>query len=55
MSTYTSVTDVDLRVMLETIGVGSVQELFDRQIPASVRLSESPENNFGFFPAFLCS
>ncbi|HZO36291.1 MAG TPA: aminomethyl-transferring glycine dehydrogenase subunit GcvPA [Solirubrobacteraceae bacterium] len=43
MSTYTSVTDQDLRAMLETIGVSSVQELFDRQIPASVRLGRPLE------------
>ena len=38
MSRYTAVTDVDLKAMLGTIGVDSVQELFDRQIPAEVRL-----------------
>ncbi|QEC48613.1 aminomethyl-transferring glycine dehydrogenase subunit GcvPA [Baekduia soli] len=38
MSQYTAVTDADLAEMLSAIGVGSVQELFDRQIPADVRL-----------------
>ena len=38
MTRYTAVTDADLREMLATIGVGSVQELFDRQIPADIRL-----------------
>jgi glycine dehydrogenase subunit 1 len=38
VSRYTSVTPDDLGEMLEAIGVGSLQELFDRQIPAGVRL-----------------
>jgi glycine dehydrogenase subunit 1 len=38
LTQYTSVTDADLAEMLSAIGVGSVQELFDRQIPADVRL-----------------
>jgi glycine cleavage system P protein (glycine dehydrogenase) subunit 1 len=38
VSTYTSTTPEDLRTMLAAIGVGSLQELFDRQIPAAVRL-----------------
>ncbi|HEX3511783.1 MAG TPA: aminomethyl-transferring glycine dehydrogenase subunit GcvPA [Solirubrobacteraceae bacterium] len=38
MSRYTSITDADLRAMLETIGVSSLQELFDQQIPEQVRL-----------------
>ena len=38
MSRYTAVTDADLAEMLSAIGVGSIQELFDRQIPADVRL-----------------
>jgi glycine dehydrogenase subunit 1 len=38
MSRYTAVTPEDLREMLATIGVGSIDELFDRQIPAGVRL-----------------
>src|SRR5215475_6680071 len=37
MTTYTSVTDADLREMLGTIGVGSVDELF-ADIPAALRL-----------------
>jgi glycine dehydrogenase subunit 1 len=38
LSQYTAVTDADLAEMLSAIGVGSIQELFDRQIPADVRL-----------------
>ena len=38
MSTYTSVTPADLQAMLARIGVGSIDELFDAQIPAGVRL-----------------
>jgi glycine dehydrogenase subunit 1 len=38
VSTYTSTTPEDLEAMLGAIGVGSLQELFDRQIPAAVRL-----------------
>jgi glycine dehydrogenase subunit 1 len=38
MSRYTAVTPEDLREMLATIGVGSIDELFDRQVPAGVRL-----------------
>ena len=37
MSRYTSVTDDDLREMLATIGVASVQELFE-DVPAGLRL-----------------
>jgi glycine dehydrogenase subunit 1 len=38
LTRYTATTDADRDAMLKTIGVGSVQELFDRQIPESVRL-----------------
>jgi glycine dehydrogenase subunit 1 len=38
VSTYTSTTPEDLQAMLAAIGVGSLQELFDRQIPAAMRL-----------------
>ncbi|HTC71631.1 MAG TPA: aminomethyl-transferring glycine dehydrogenase subunit GcvPA [Solirubrobacteraceae bacterium] len=38
MSRYTAITPEDLDAMLAAIGVGSVQEIFDRQIPAPVRL-----------------
>ena len=38
MTQYTAVTDADLQEMLSAIGVGSIEELFDRQIPADVRL-----------------
>jgi glycine dehydrogenase subunit 1 len=38
VSTYTSTTQADLQAMLAAIGVGSLQQLFDRQIPAAVRL-----------------
>ena len=41
MSQYTAVTPDDLREMLATIGVGSIDELFDRQIPAGVRLDRA--------------
>ncbi len=39
MTQYTSVTDSDLAAMLAAIGVSSVQEIFDRQIPRAVRLA----------------
>jgi glycine dehydrogenase subunit 1 len=38
VSRYTSTTDSDRAAMLAAIGAGSVQELFDRQIPEPVRL-----------------
>jgi glycine dehydrogenase subunit 1 len=38
VSRYTSTTPDDLAAMLEAIGVGSLDELFDRQVPAGVRL-----------------
>jgi glycine dehydrogenase subunit 1 len=38
LSRYTSITPADLHAMLAEIGVGSLQELFDRQIPEGVRL-----------------
>ncbi|MEA2268596.1 MAG: glycine dehydrogenase subunit 1 [Solirubrobacteraceae bacterium] len=41
MSRYTSITPEDLREMLVAIGVGSVEELFDRQVPAGVRLGRA--------------
>ncbi len=41
MTQYTAVTDADLAEMLSAIGVSSVQELFDRQIPADVRLGRA--------------
>jgi len=41
MSRYTAVTGADLKAMLATIGVTSVDELFDRQIPAAVRLGRA--------------
>jgi glycine dehydrogenase subunit 1 len=41
MSRYTATTEQDLERMLATIGVGSVRELFDRQIPAGVRLGRA--------------
>ncbi len=39
MSTYTAVTPDDLRAMLGAIGVSSIDELFARQVPGSVRLA----------------
>ncbi len=41
MSRYTSVTPEDLRAMLAAIGVGSLDELFERQVPAGVRLGRA--------------
>jgi glycine dehydrogenase subunit 1 len=41
LSRYTAVTSEDLRAMLDAIGVGSVEEIFARQIPASVRLGRA--------------
>jgi glycine dehydrogenase subunit 1 len=38
LSRYTSVTDADLKHMLGAVGVGSIDELFDAQVPAGVRL-----------------
>jgi glycine dehydrogenase subunit 1 len=38
LSRYTSVTDADRSAMLAAIGVQSVEELFERQIPEGVRL-----------------
>jgi glycine dehydrogenase subunit 1 len=38
LTRYTSVTNTDLAAMLAAIGVSSVQEIFERQIPAAVRL-----------------
>jgi glycine dehydrogenase subunit 1 len=41
VSRYTSTTPDDLRGMLAAIGVGSLEELFDRQVPAGVRLGRA--------------
>jgi glycine dehydrogenase subunit 1 len=43
LTRYTSVTDSDLAAMLAAIGVSSVQEIFDRQIPQDVRLERPLE------------
>jgi glycine dehydrogenase subunit 1 len=43
LSRYTATTAADLDAMLSAIGVGSLQELFDRQIPAAVRLGRALE------------
>jgi glycine dehydrogenase subunit 1 len=43
LSRYTATTDADLAAMLSAIGVGSVQEIFDRQIPEAVRLDRALE------------
>ncbi len=43
MSGYTAVTEADLESMLAAIGVGSVEELFARQIPAALRLARPLE------------
>jgi glycine dehydrogenase subunit 1 len=41
VSRYTSTTPEDLRAMLEAIGVGSLEELFERQVPAGVRFGRA--------------
>jgi glycine dehydrogenase subunit 1 len=41
LSRYTAVTPEDLAAMLEAIGVGSLQEIFERQIPEGVRLGRA--------------
>jgi glycine dehydrogenase subunit 1 len=38
LSRYTAITPQDLDAMLAAIGVGSLREIFDRQIPEAVRL-----------------
>jgi glycine dehydrogenase subunit 1 len=38
LSRYTAITEDDLQAMLAAIGVASVQEIFERQIPEAVRL-----------------
>jgi glycine dehydrogenase subunit 1 len=43
LSRYTAITPADLELMLEAIGVDSVGEIFDRQIPAAVRLHRELE------------
>jgi glycine dehydrogenase subunit 1 len=43
MTRYTSTTPEDLAAMLAAIGVSSVEELFDRQIPEAVRLRRALE------------
>jgi glycine dehydrogenase subunit 1 len=41
LSRYTAITPDDLDAMLDAIGVGSVQEIFERQIPAAVRFDRA--------------
>jgi glycine dehydrogenase subunit 1 len=41
VSRYTSTTPEDLREMLAAIGVGSLDELFERQVPAGVRFGRA--------------
>jgi glycine dehydrogenase subunit 1 len=41
LSRYTAITQADREQMLAAIGVSSAQELFDRQIPAGVRLTRA--------------
>jgi glycine dehydrogenase subunit 1 len=43
LSRYTAITSEDLDAMLAAIGVGSLGEIFDRQIPAAVRLQRELE------------
>ncbi len=56
MSRYTSVTDADREAMLAAIGVDSIAELFERQIPQAVRLraplDASPERGIGSLEGF---
>jgi glycine dehydrogenase subunit 1 len=39
LSRYTAITPADLELMLEAIGVGAVEEIFEAQIPSAVRLT----------------
>jgi glycine dehydrogenase subunit 1 len=41
VSRYTSTTSEDLKAMLAEIGVGSLEEIFDRQVPPGVRLGRA--------------
>jgi glycine dehydrogenase subunit 1 len=43
LSRYTSITDEDLAAMLAAIGVDSLAEIFERQIPEGVRLGRALE------------
>ncbi|MGO8904612.1 MAG: aminomethyl-transferring glycine dehydrogenase subunit GcvPA [Solirubrobacteraceae bacterium] len=43
MSRYTATTPADLDAMLAAIGVGSVREILDRQIPEAVRMARALE------------
>ena len=43
MSRYTAITPEDLEAMLDAVGVSSLQEIFDRQIPEAVRLGRGLE------------
>jgi glycine dehydrogenase subunit 1 len=43
LSRYTAITSEDLDAMLAVIGVPTLQEIFDRQIPAPVRLGRALE------------
>jgi len=43
LSRYTAITPADLDAMLAAIGVSSLQEIFDRQIPQAVRLGRELE------------
>ena len=54
MSTYTAVTPDDLQAMLDAVGVGSVAELFDQQIPAGVRLGRPLELPDGMPESEVC-
>jgi glycine dehydrogenase subunit 1 len=43
LSRYTAITPEDLDAMLAAVGVGSLQEIFERQIPEPVRLGRALE------------
>jgi glycine dehydrogenase subunit 1 len=47
VSRYTATTPEDLAAMLAAIGVSSLQEIFDRQIPAGVRLGRELDLPYG--------
>jgi glycine dehydrogenase subunit 1 len=43
LSRYTAITPADLAAMLDAIGVASVQEIFERQVPEDLRLGRELE------------
>ena len=55
MTRYTSTTPEDRAAMLAAIGVGSVEELFERQIPEAVRLRRALELPTGMPEQEVCA